>query len=285
MAATSSPTVRRRQLAGELKRLRLAAKMTIEQVASTVDWSPGKLSRIENARNSINLRDTRILLKIYGVEGVEADALLEVARRARERGWWQQYGEAVPEWFQTYVGLEAEASSIARYQSDLIPGLLQTRDYATAVHSAAALNATAVDIERQVDVRMERQARLTDADAPELWVVLSEAVVRRLVGDREIMHDQLSQLIESMAIPSITLQVLPFSAGAHPAMDSAFSIVTFNPPTPGDVVYLEYPTGALYLEDPDDVSRYRLMFNHLRALAMSPEDTRRLLAGVIQDLG
>jgi transcriptional regulator with XRE-family HTH domain len=276
--------VRRRQLATELKRLRQAAKMTIEQVATTVVWSPGKLSRIENARNSINLRDTRILLKIYGVEGAEADALLEVARRARERGWWQQYGEAVPEWFQTYVGLEAEASSIARYQGEFVPGLLQTKDYAIAVHTAAAMNASSDDIDRQVQVRMERQVRLGEPDAPELWVVLNEAVIQREVGDRETMRGQLSKLVETMSLPNITLQLLPFSGGAHPAMDSAFSIVTFEPPTPGDVVYLEYPTGALYLEDSVDVARYRMIFNHLRAVAMAPDATRRLLERSIQDL-
>ena len=285
MAASSSPTVRRRQLATELKRLRLSAKLTIEQVSGTLDWSPGKISRIENARNSVNQRDTKRLLDAYGVpEGTEREALLALARQSRERGWWQQYGEAVPEWFATYVGLEAEAAYIATYQAEYVPGLLQTQDYATAVHSAALMNASEDDIGQQVAVRMERKARLTEPDAPQLWVVLNEAVIRRMVGERSVMHEQLTKLAEVSSAPNVIVQVLPFAAGAHPAMDSAFSMLTFDPPTPGDVVYFEYPTGALYLEKPEEVARYRLVFDHLRATALSAEDTRRLISRSAEDL-
>jgi transcriptional regulator with XRE-family HTH domain len=285
MSAPSSPTVRRRQLATELKRLRLAAKMTIEQVAEHLEWSPGKISKIENARVSVLPRDVRHLLDTYGTgEGPEREALLTLARQSRERGWWQQYGEAVPEWFQTYVGLEAGASAISAYQAEYVPGLLQTEAYASAVHRAALMNADEDEISKQVTVRMARQARLTEPDAPQLWVVLNEAVIRRLIGEQAVMHAQVAKLSELSGAPNIIIQVLPFTAGAHPAMDSAFSIVTFNPPTSGDVVYFEYPSGALYLEDPDDVARYRLMFNHLRAMALSPEDSRRLLARSADDL-
>jgi len=183
MAASSSPTVRRRQLATELKRLRLAAKMTIEQVAEHLEWSPGKISKIENARVSVLPRDVRRLLEAYGTgEGPERETLLTLARQSRERGWWQQYGEAVTEWFQTYVGLEAAASAISTYQAEYVPGLLQTEAYATAVHRAALMNADEGEISKQVTVRMARQHRLTEPDAPQLWVVLNEAVIRRLVG-------------------------------------------------------------------------------------------------------
>ena len=285
MAVESSPTVRRRQLAAELRRLRLAAKLTIEQVAAHLEWSQGKVSKIENARVSVLPRDVRHLLTAYGVgEGEEREALLALAAQSRKRGWWQQYGEAVPEWFQTYVGLEAEAAAIARYQAEYVPGLLQTRAYAIAVHSAARINASGEEIEQQVAVRMQRQARLTGDGAPQLWVVLNEAVIRRLVGDRATMHEQLGKLIEQSNAPNITLQVLPFTAGAHPAMDSAFSMLTFDRPAAGDVVYFEYPTGALYLEKPDEVARYRLAFDHLRAVALSPDETRRLLARSAEDL-
>ena len=165
-----------------------------------------------------------------------------------------------------------------------MPGLLQTEAYATAVHRAALMNADEGEISKQVAVRMARQHRLTEPDAPQLWVVLNEAVIRRLVGDRAVMHAQLVKLSELSGAPNVIIQILPFSAGAHPAMDSAFSVVTFDPPTPGDVVYFEYPSGALYLELPDDVARYRLMFDHLRAMALSPEDSRRLLARSAEDL-
>ena len=244
-----------------------------------------KVSRIENARNSVNQRDTRRLLDLYGVgEGAEREALLTLARQSRERGWWQVYGDAVPEWFATYVGLEAEASSISMYQAEVVPGLLQTKGYAMALHRAAAITATEEEIEQQVEVRMERQAHLEDADGPRLWVVLNEAVIQRMVGDRAVMHDQLAKLIDASQRPSITLQVLPFSAGAHASMDSAFSIVSFDPPAEGDVVYFEHPTWSLYLEKHEEISRYRLVFEHLRASALSLEMTRTQLTRRLEEL-
>jgi transcriptional regulator with XRE-family HTH domain len=285
MAAQSVPTVRRRQLAAELRRLRHVAKLTVEQVADALEWSAGKVSRIENARNSVNQRDTRRLLDLYQLdEGPEREALLTLARQSRERGRWQQYGDAIPEWFATYVGLEAGATSIARYQAEYVPGLLQTKDYATAVHRATAMNADGEEIERQVSIRMERQARLTEPDAPQFWGVLNEAVIRRLVGGRQVMNDQLLKLIEVAATPNVTIQILPFVAGAHPAMDSAFSLLEFDEQASSSVVYVEYPTGALYLERADEVQRYRLAFDHLRAISLSPDESGRLLRRAADDL-
>ena len=285
MAPSSSPTVRRRRLAAELHRLRQASKLTIEQVAESLEWSPGKVSKIENARVSVLPRDARKLLDTYGItEGQERELLLTLARESRERGWWQQYGEAVPEWFATYVGLEAEAAVISVYQAEIVPGLLQTQRYAAALHRAELMNATEEEIERHVAVRMERQARLKQPDAPHLWVVLNEAVLRRIVGERAIMHEQLLKLTEAANAPNITLQVLPFSAGAHASMDSAFWIVSFDPPTDGDIVYFEHPTCSLYLEKPDEVARYRLVYEHLRAASLSLDESRRLLARSAADL-
>ena len=285
MAPSSSPTVRRRRLAAELHRLRQASKLTIEQVAESLEWSPGKVSKIENARVSVLPRDARKLLDTYGItEGQERELLLTLARESRERGWWQQYGEAIPEWFATYVGLEAEAAVISVYQAEIVPGLLQTQRYAAALHRAELMNATEEEIERHVAVRMERQARLKQPDAPHLWVVLNEAVLRRIVGERAIMHEQLLKLTEAANAPNITLQVLPFSAGAHASMDSAFWIVSFDPPTDGDIVYFEHPTCSLYLEKPDEVARYRLVYEHLRAASLSLDESRRLLARSAADL-
>jgi transcriptional regulator with XRE-family HTH domain len=285
MAPSSSPTVRRRRLAAELRRLRQASKLTIDQVAETLEWSQGKVSKIENARVSVMPRDARRLLDVYGVtEGPERDLMLSLARESRERGWWQQYGEAVPEWFATYVGLEAEASAISVYQAEIVPGLLQTERYATALHRAELMNATGEEIEQHVAVRMERQERLKQPDAPQLWVVLNEAVIRRVVGGREIMHEQMAKLTEAASAPNITLQVLPFSAGAHAAMDSAFWIVSFDPPTDGDIVYFEHPTCSLYLDKPQEVARYKLVYEHLRAASLSLDDSRRLLMRSADDL-
>jgi transcriptional regulator with XRE-family HTH domain len=285
MAPSSSPTVRRRRLATELHRLRQASKLTIEQVAETLEWSPGKVSKIENARVSVLPRDARKLLDVYGVaEGEERELLLTLARQSRERGWWQQYGEAIPEWFATYVGLEVEATTISAYQAEIVPGLLQTERYAAALHRAALMNATEEEIERHVAVRMERQARLTQPDAPQFWVVLNEAVIRRIVGERAIMHEQLIKLAEAASAPNITLQILPFSAGAHASMDSAFSIVSFDPPTDGEIVYLEHPTCSLYLEKAEEVARYRLIYEHLRAASLSFDESRRLIVRSAEDL-
>jgi transcriptional regulator with XRE-family HTH domain len=284
MAPSSSPTVRRRRLAAELRRLRLVSKLTIEQVAETLEWSPGKVSKIENARVSVLPRDARKLLDTYGIsEGAERDLLLSLARESRARGWWQQYGETVPEWFATYVGLEAEATAISTYQSEIVPGLLQTQRYAEALHRAALMNATDDEIGRHVAVRMERQDRLRQPDAPQLWVVLSEAVIRRVVGNRDTMREQLLRLAEAASAPNITLQVLPFTAGAHASMDSAFSILSFDP-ADGEIVYFEHPTCSLYLERPDEVSRYRLVYEHLRAASLPLDETRRLIARSAEDL-
>jgi len=285
MAPSSSPTVRRRRLAAELHRLRQASKLTIEQVAETLEWSPGKVSKIENARVSVLPRDARRLLDVYGItEGPERDLLVSLARESRERGWWQQYGEAVPEWFATYVGLEAEASAISAYRAEIVPGLLQTQRYAAALHRAELMNATEEEIERHVAVRMERQAHLTQPDAPRLWVVLNEAVIRRVIGERSIMHEQLTRLAEAASAPNITLQVLPFSSGAHASMDSAFSIVSFEPPTDGDIVYFEHPTCSLYLDKPGEVARYTLVYEHLRAASLSLDESRRLIARSAEDM-
>jgi transcriptional regulator with XRE-family HTH domain len=285
MAPSSSPTVRRRRLATELHRLRQASKLTIEQVAETLEWSPGKVSKIENARVSVLPRDARKLLDVYGVtEGEERELLLTLARESRERGWWQQYGEAIPEWFATYVGLEVEATTISAYQAEIVPGLLQTERYAAALHRAELMNATEEEIQRHVAVRMERQARLRQPDAPQFWVVLNEAVIRRIVGERAVMHEQLLKLAEAAGAPNITLQVLPFSAGAHASMDSAFSIVSFDPPTDGEIVYLEHPTCSLYLEKAEEVARYRLMYEHLRAASLSFDESRRLIVRSAEDL-
>lgn len=284
MPAHSSPTVRRRQLAAELRRLRQAAKLTIEQVAETLEWSPGKVSRIENARNSVNQRDTRRLIDLYGVDDRSArDALLALARQSRERGQWQQLGQGLQPWFVNYIGLEAGASSINRFQSELIPGLAQTRSYAEAVHQAAAINADPEEIERQVSIRMERQARLSDPNAPQLWMVLNEAVIRRVVGDREVMHDQLSKLVEMSEMPNVTIQILDFGSGAHAALDSGFALLEFDEPASGAVAYVEFLSGAVYIERPDEVQRYRLAFDHLRAVSLAPSESLRVLRRAIDD--
>lgn len=286
MPARSSPTVKRRRLAAELRSRREHAGLTIEDVAERLEWSTAKISRIENARVTVMPRDVKFLLSVYGLTDRDDgwDALLALARESRQKGWWQQYGEAVPDWFEVFVGLEAEAATIWGYAAEFVPGILQTEDYARAVHRAQLINASEGDIERLVTVRMARQELLTSDDAPEVWLVLNEAVVRRVVGGRAVMHEQINRLIEASKLPNLTIQIVPFNAGAHPAMDGAFSLLSFPEPSDPNIVYIEYHTGALYMERQQEVTRYRLMFDHLRASAASVDASRAIMARVAEEL-
>jgi transcriptional regulator with XRE-family HTH domain len=286
MPARSSPTVKRRRLAAELRDRRERAGLTIDEVAERLEWSTAKISRIENARVSVLPRDVKFLLSVYGVsESDEAwDVLLTLARESRQKGWWQQYGEAVPDWFEVFVGLEAEAATIWGYDAEFVPGILQTEEYARAVHRAQLINASDAEIDRLVRVRIARQELLTSYDAPQLWLILNEAVIRRKVGSRVVMENQLKRLLEAAELPNLTLQVVPFSAGAHPAMDGSFTLLGFPEPADPQIVYIEYHTGALYLEKTAEVQRYRLMFDHLRASAQSVDDSRALMARVAGEL-
>jgi transcriptional regulator with XRE-family HTH domain len=286
MAPRPAPTVKRRRLAQELRSYREAAGLTIEQVAARLEWSAGKISKIENARVGVLPRDVKFLLGVYGIDEAapEREALLTMARESRQRGWWQQYGDAIAEYFEVYVGLESAATSLATYQGEYVPGMLQTRDYARAV--CRAFNAADSDdeIERRVKARIARQEGLTGPEGLELWVVLNEAVLRRLVGSRAVMHAQLAQLVGVGEAANVTLQVLPFSAGAHPVMDSPFALLGFEATGDPEIVYLEYPTGALYLERQEEVARYRRFFDELRATALSVAESRRLVTRAAEEL-
>jgi transcriptional regulator with XRE-family HTH domain len=286
MVARPSPTVRRRRLRAELRRLRTERGLTIEDVQERTggDIRISTLSRWETGERGVRPNDLRALLDVYGLtEGEDRDTLLTLCRQAKERGWWQSYGSAVPGWFQFYVGLESEASAIHQYASELVPGLLQTADYYRAFLRTAPADA---DIEGKIQVRMARQERLTAADAPEYWVVLNEAVIRRSVGLNGAMRVQLERLADLAGLPNVTVQVLPFSAGVHPAMDGGFSILGFpDPATDPSVVYLENSAGSVYLEEAAEVDRFGRTFSHIIAKALSPDDSRRLLVKAARSAG
>lgn len=286
MPTRSSPTVKRRRLAAELRNYRDQAGLTIDDVATRLEWSTAKISRIENARVSVLPRDVKFLLRTYGLdESSEAwEPLLALARESRQKGWWHAYGDALSEPFQTFVGLEADADTLRTYESELVPGLFQTEDYARAVHRAAMVTANDDKIEKHVAVRMARQERLREPDAPEIWAVINEAVIRRVVGGPDVMRVQLSRLSEASRQPNITLQVLPFSVGAHAGMDGAFMILGFPEATDPDVVYVVYYDGTLYLEKPHEIQRYNLMFDHLRAAALPVDQSRELIARARDEL-
>jgi transcriptional regulator with XRE-family HTH domain len=277
----ASPTVRRRRLALELRRLREASGMTIEQVAKSLECSDSKISRIETARVRATPRDVRDLLALYGVTGTRQEGLIQLAREARHSGWWHQaYGD-LP--VRALVGLEDAAASISYYVQQLIPGLLQTEDYARAVLRAIRLDLGPDEVERRVGLRMARQSLLTRDEPPELWAVIDEAVLRRVVGGQEVMRQQLKRLAEAAARPNVTLQVLPFAAGEHAGMDGPFTILGFPDPADPDVVYLEHTTSDLYLEDPEATARYVRLFDHLRAESLGPDDSAAFFARVAEE--
>ena len=279
----TSPTVRRRRLAASLRRLRRDAGKTREEVADYVGCSPVTITRIESAQSGARVGDVARMLELFGVDGQEKDSLLQVAREARQRGWWQRYTSAMPEWFSTYVGLESEADSLRGYDVDVIPGLLQTEDYMRALLSSSLQPVAAEEVERRVEVRKTRQADALDSDTPpKVWQIVDEGALRRRVGDVDVHRDQLERLRGFSKLGNVTLQVLPFDAGAY--VQGAFTILGFAEALDPDIVYVEYPTGALYLEEPDEITTYTLVFDHLRAAALSPSRSLALLSDIASAL-
>lgn len=284
MASTQSPTVRRRRLAFELRKLREAAKLTCEEVAERLECSASKISRVETGRVSVSPRDVRDMLEIYGIPEDQRESLVQLARDSRQKGWWHAYSDTIQPQFATYVGLESAASEIRVYEVNIIPGLLQTEDYARTMMRSGTMNGSHEDVERKVALRMARQPALTRDDPPMLWTVVDEAALRRRVGGTELMRAQLEHVLELSGLKNVAMQVIPFGAGAHPAMGRPFVILVFPERVDPDVVYLEDLTSTLYLEDVDEVDRYNVFFNHLRATALSFEDSAALVTSVLKDL-
>lgn len=269
-----SPTVRRRELGALLRKLRTGKGLTVEQAAEQLMISMSKLSRMETGQGIATLRDIRDLCDLYDVtDEAERDRMVSLAREGKQTGWWQGYDL---ESFATYVGLEAAAVQIGYYQSGIIPGLLQTPDYARAMHAAGVPEITPERTEELIEVRLRRQ-RLLDRDPPvRLDAILDEAVLHREVGGAEVMQAQLDWLITMSQRPNVSIRVIPYSAGAHPAMGSNFNILEFAGAVP-TVVYVEGLVGWIYVERPQDVARYRQVFEHLRTVALTPQESGTLL--------
>jgi transcriptional regulator with XRE-family HTH domain len=284
MASEHSPTVRRRRLALELRRLREAARLTCEEVADHLECSASKISRVETGRVSVSPRDVRDMLGLYGVPAEQRESLVQLARDSRQKGWWHAFSDTMQPQMATYVGLESAASEIRIYEVSLIPGLLQTEDYARAVIRAGMMNSPSEDVERKVALRMARQPAVTRDDPPKIWAVLDEAALRRRVGGAGLMRLQLEHLLAQAALPNVAVQVVPFAGGAHPAMGRPFIILVFPERVDTDVVYLEDLTSALYVEDLAEVDRYNVFFNHLRATALSFDDSSALVASVLKEM-
>jgi transcriptional regulator with XRE-family HTH domain len=275
-----APTVRLRRLAAELRALRESAGLTREDVADRTGINTVTLYRVENARARPQARTLMTLLDLYEVAGERKAELRAILRDARQRGWLQAYESMLPQPYTTYIGFEAEAASIWNYETLFVPGLLQTEDYARAVTRAGIPGGTDDEIGQRVEIRMHRQQVLEGDNPPGLWVIMDEAAIRRQVGGSAVMRAQLDRLVHAAALPHITLQIIPFSAGAHAGMLGSFVLMQFEDESVTDVIYLDSMAGTLFLESGAELRRYRLAFEYLRADALSPDGSRVLLTEI-----
>jgi transcriptional regulator with XRE-family HTH domain len=285
VAIGTSPTVRRRQLVTELKRLREAAGLTQDEVARRLDWHPTKVMRIETGRTAPHPNDVRVMLDLYDVtDRDQRDGLVKLAKDARQRGWWYSYRDVLLNRYDFFIGLESEASSIRDFELAMIPGLLQTADYARELIGGGPLELHPDEVERLVEVRMTRQRVLARDDRPQLWAILDEAAIRRVVGGAAVMAAQLDHLVEAGEQGKTTIQVVPYAVGAHPGQLGPFIILGFREPAEPEVVYMETIGGNLYVDKPEEARLYTTAFDHLRAVARSPADTRAMLHAAAREL-
>jgi hypothetical protein len=278
------PTVLRMLLGAHLRRLREAQGVSREDAGWEIRASESKISRMELGRVSFKERDVEDLLTLYGqVDTDERERLLALARQANTPGWWHRYGDVLPNWFQSYLGLEAAASLIRTYEVQFVPGLLQTADYARSVVLLGHGRAKTEEIDRRVDLRMRRQKILDRPDPVQLWAVIDEAVLRRPVGSRATMRGQIQALIDATQRTSVHLQVLPFRVGGHSAAGGAFSILRFPDQELPDIVYVEQLSSALYLDKRDDVELYVDAMERLCVEADQPERAPDTLRRILKD--
>ncbi|MDG4863508.1 helix-turn-helix transcriptional regulator [Streptomyces sp. T-3] len=272
------PTVLRIVLGTQLRRLREARGISREAAGEAIRGSHAKISRLELGRVTQKERDVADLLTLYGItDPDEREEYLDLARRAGNAGWWQQYSDVTPSWLETILGLEDAAHVIRSYQVQFIPGLLQTADYARAVTSLGEARGSAHDIQRKVDLRLRRQQLLTRPNPPKLWFVVDEGALRRPMGGPAAMREQLQHLIEVAALPNVTLQVAPFNAGPSAAAGGPITLLRFQEADLPDIVYLEQLTSALYLDKRVDVENYMLVLDRISAAAHTADDSVQFL--------
>ncbi len=278
------PTVRRMLVGSQLRRLRLEKGLTREEAGEAIRASEWKIHRLENSQVGFKERDVADLLALYGItDAGEVASLVTMAMEANEPGWWHRFGDMLPQWFRTYVDLEQAASLIRTYEGQFVPGLLQTEDYVRAMVSGA-LEESPEEAERRVALRMQRQELMDQPGSPRLWAVVDEAALWRPVGGPKVMRAQIDRLIEATSMANVILQVLPFSAGAHPAMVGAFSILRFADAELPDVVYLEHLTNAAYLDKHEDVAQYLHVMEMICVSAAQPRQTAAILTTIAKQL-
>ncbi len=287
MASGASPTVRRRRLGAELRRLRERADILSETAAEAIGCSQSKISRMETGRAPCRVEEVLALLDLYGAaDPGHREELLTLSRASHHKGWWNTFDDVVRRGFDTYVGLEGDTATISVYEAQVVVGLLQTPEYAREILRATDPHIPDKELDRSVAFRMERQHILTRADAPPLlWAVMDEAALRRRVGGPAQMRDQLRHIMNVVdELPNVTVQVLPYGAGAYAGQGFPFTILGFPDADDPDVVYLEELSGDLYLEKMSDVRRYRFIQDHLRVAALSPDRSRNLMATICKEM-
>lgn len=284
MPRTPGPIIRRWQLGNELRKAREAAKVPSKAAAREIEVQPSTLSKIEGGKQAIKVSYVKLLAPLYGIDADERQRLLALAEEANQPGWWVSYSRLVPDWFRLFLGYESDASELRTYESELVPGLLQTPAYARALALATKPDSTDAELDKQVELRRKRQQRVTDDDPPTMHAVLNEAVLLRRVGGADVMREQLMHLVELAKVSHVTLQVLPFEAGAHPAMTAPFLMLGFAEEPGMNTVYLENGRGSLYLEKPADLERYGAMFDQLTRLALDPQASVNAIATVAANL-
>ncbi|MFF7632393.1 helix-turn-helix domain-containing protein [Kitasatospora sp. NPDC008050] len=265
-----------------LRQLREDAGLTAEQVGIHLTCHASKVGRIENGRSGVRMLDLNVMLDLYGLKDQEArDRLVELAKESKKRGWWRVYDDVMKPGLAEYISLESAASQISTFQPMLIPGLLQTEDYVRAIMQGGR-KLPSDEIERRVRLRLERQEWF-DATGAHMWAVIGEAALRNQVGGPPVMREQVKRLLAAADGPEVTLQVLPFDVGAHPAIGSAFVILSFQERTEGDVILVEAMTSSIYLETEEQLDQYKFAFNHLRAAALAPRQTQEFLQRTLTD--
>ncbi|MGH3278877.1 MAG: helix-turn-helix domain-containing protein [Trebonia sp.] len=277
-------TVLRMLLGAQLRRLRETADISAEKAGYEIRASRSKISRMETGRVGFKLRDIQDLLALYGVlDEQERAKVIALAKRSRKPEWWTQYNDILPDWFETYLGLESAAVAIRSFETQFVPGLFQTEDYARAVTRLGHQAASAEEVERRVGLRVKRQELLARARPPRVWATIDEAVLRRPVGGAQAMRAQLARLTEASRLPSVTLQVVPFARGGHAAASGSFSVLRFGERDLPDVVYMEQLTSATYLDQRSDVEHYLEVVDQLSGEALSPADTRSFIEQAARD--
>jgi transcriptional regulator with XRE-family HTH domain len=286
--ADQSPTVRKLLLGSELRKLRFRAGITMEDAAEHVSRTDSTLSRLETGKSLVPVKVLVKLLNLYGASDAERDTLLAVATEARKPGWWHTYTDVLAPDFDVYIGLESAANALWIYEPEVIPGIMQTEGYMRALAYAEPIQPPEHAIEGRVEVRLKRQERFTTGQqAPALWVILNEAALHREVGGRKTMCTQLDHLLELSRLSNTTLQVLPFSAGAHPSIHTGgFMILSvgLDESTGYEIVYMEHRTGGLYIDKRAEVDGHKLVFDHLRAMALDREKSRALIRRVLREM-